>query len=136
MLIEKVFCPKCKRALQNINSYHYCKTVAIDDLFINKPDDVVLAFDRVLQHISTFSNIEISATKNCIVFVKNKTFLVVKPMAKCLEIKFYSTEPIDEADLYKCQLWNSKYECILRIQNEEELAAKYFNYFKKSYEIS
>ncbi len=136
MLKEKIICSKCKRALINLNSYHYCKEVAIDDLFHKKSDEILLAFDKLLEQLSSFKNVDISATKNCIVFVKNKTFVVAKPMTKCLEIKFYSKEYIEDEDLYKCNLWNSKYEGIIRIKNEHEFKPKYFHYFKNSYLIS
>lgn len=133
---NRIICPKCNRSLRSINSYHYCKEVAVDELFIKKSDEIVLIFNRILEYVSSFENIEISATKNCIVFVRNKTFLVAKPMTKWLEIKFYANEPIDDDALYKCLLWNSKYEGILRVQNENELNSKHFQYFKNSYLIS
>lgn len=136
MALERIICPKCNRSIPSLNSYHYCKQVDIDELFIRKSDEVVLVFDRLLEQLSAYENIEISATKNCIVFVRNKTFLVAKPMTKCLEIKFYSNEPIDDEELYKCHLWSSKYESIIRIENEVQLKPKYFQYFKNSYLIS
>jgi hypothetical protein len=134
--MEKHICPHCNRVLRNPKAWHYCKQVDIDELFIRKSDEVVLVFDRLLEQLSVYENIEISATKNCIVFVRNKTFLVAKPMTKCLEIKFYSNEPIDDEELYKCHLWSSKYESIIRIENETQLKPKYFQYFRNSYLIS
>lgn len=133
---EKVICPNCNRVLRSLNSYHYCKEVAIDDLFINKSDEIVLAFDRLLLTVAEWTDVEISGTKNCIVFLRNKTFLVAKPMTKCLEIKFYTNELIEDDELYKCHLWNSKYEGIVRIENENQLKSKHFQYFKNSYLIS
>jgi len=136
MKTGRIICPNCKRSIPNLNSYHYCKEVAIDELFLKKSDEVVLVFDRLLEHLSTYENVEISATKNCIVFVRNKTFVVAKPMTKCLEIKFYSNVPIDDEELFKCHLWSSKYESIIRIENESQLRPKHFQYFKNSYIIS
>jgi hypothetical protein len=136
MKTKRIICPNCKRSIPNLNSYHYCKEVAIDELFLKKSDEVVLVFDRLLEFLSEYENVEISATKNCVVFVRNKTFVVAKPMTKCLEIKFYSNDPIDDEDLYKCHLWSSKYESIIRIENETQLKSKHFKYFKNSYLIS
>lgn len=136
MKTERIICPNCKRSIPNLKSYHYCKEVAIDELFLKKSDEVVLVFDRLLEHLSAYGNIEISATKNCIVFVRNKTFVVAKPMTKCLEIKFYSNVPIDDEELYKCHLWSSKYESIIRIENESQLRPRHFQYFRNSYLIS
>lgn len=135
-MAERISCPKCNRALRSKNSYHYCKEVAIDELFLKRSDEVVLIFNRLFEHLSVLENIEISATKNCIVFVRNKKFVVAKPMTKCLEIKFYSNEPIEDEDLYKCHLWSSKYEAIIRLQHENELKPKHFQYFQNSYLIS
>lgn len=136
MKTERIICPNCKRSIPNLKSYHYCKEVAIDELFLKKSDEVVLVFDRLLEHLSAYENVEISATKNCIVFVLNKTFVVAKPMTKCLEIKFYSNVPINDEELYKYHLWSSKYESIIRIENESQLRPKHFQYFKNSYLIS
>jgi hypothetical protein len=133
---EKTICPSCQRVLRNVNAWHYCKQVAIDDLFLNKPDEVLLAFDRLLEAVAAWDDVEVSATKNCIVFVRNKTFLVAKPMTKCLEIKFYSNEVIEDEDLHKCQPWNSKFEGIIRVQTEHELKSTFFNYIKSSYLMS
>ena len=136
MAIKRVICPLCKRSLRSASAWHYCKEVSIDDLFIHKPDEIVLAFDRLLEIVMDWHDIEISATKNCVVFVRNKTFLVAKPMTKFLEIKFYSNELIEDDDLYQCHLWSSKYEGIIRVVNENELINKFVNYFKSSYQIS
>ncbi len=136
MSISRVICPKCNRSVRNLNSYHYCMEVFIDDLFQNKPDEVMLAFDRLLSEVSMYEDIEVSATKNCIVFVRNKTFLVVKPMKKCLEIKFYATCFLEDDELYRCTKWNSKFEGILRVTDEEFLKPKHFQYIKNSYQIS
>jgi hypothetical protein len=136
MTKKRTVCPSCKRVLRNPNAYHYCKQVDIDDLFVNKSDEILLAFDRLLQVVAEWQAVEISGTKNCVVFVRNKTFLVAKPMTKCLEIKFYATKPIEDDGLYKCHLWNSKHEGIIRVQNENELNQKHFQYFENSYSIS
>ena len=134
--MEKTFCPSCKRLLRNPNAWHYCKEVDIDDLFVKKSDEIVLAFDRILQIVGEWEDVDISATKNCVVFVKNKTFLVVKPMTKFLEVKFYSNEIIEDDSLYKFHLWSSKYEGIIRLENELQIKPVYYQYFKKSLEIS
>jgi len=136
MIKEKYTCPNCKRRIRYANASHYCKEVAIDDLFVNKPDEIVLIFDTILNHVAAWDDVEISATKNCIVFVRNKTFLVVRPMSKCLEVKFYVKEMIDDEALYKCQVWNSKYQGIVRFKSEEAVNTKFLNYFKSAYLIS
>lgn len=129
-------CPKCKRQLRNVNAWHYCAQVSIDELFVDKSDEILLVFDDILQTVSSWPNVAVSATKNCVVFVKHKTFLVIKPMTKFLEVKFYLAEPLEDEQLYKCTVWNSKYECVYRFQNSYQLNAKVFGYLKESYFVS
>ena len=133
---ENNICPKCNRKLRNINAWHYCAKVSIDDLFADKSDEILLVFDEILQRVSTWDNVDVSATKNCVVFVKNKPFLVIKPMTKFIEIKFHALEPIEDEDLHKCIIWNGKYEGIFRLQNTQQLNNKIFNFIKESYQIS
>lgn len=134
--MEGVICPKCKRKLRNINAWHYCQKADMDDLFLNKSDDIVLAFDRILQEVSGWEEVEISPTKNCVVFVRNKTFLVLKPMTKWLEAKFYHDKIMDDPELHSCTPWNSKFQGIMRFQNEMQITPKFFRYCKQSFQIS
>jgi hypothetical protein len=133
---KREICPNCQRVLRRVNAFHNCKRVEIDELFVNKPDVVLLAFDTLSVIISTWDDVEMSATKNCIVFVRDKTFVVAKPMSRFLEIKFYSNDWIEDEGLHKCRLWSNKYECIIRVQSEDDFTPKHFDYFRKSYLIS
>lgn len=135
-MVEKHICPNCKRVFRKANAWHYCKEVAIDDLFLDKTDEIVLAFDKIYQHYLDREDVEISATKNCVVFLRNKTFLVIKPMKKWLEVKFYSPKVIDDDSLHKCDQWGKKYCGVIRFENEHQIIPRYFEYFRNSYEIS
>ena len=134
--MEKIVCPHCERKLRNIKAWHYCKKVDIDELFVDKPDEIVLVFDAIMQQVSQWENVEASATKNCIVFVRNKTFLVLKPMKKFLEAKFHSDMPLDDERLHKTTMWNKRHEGVFRFENEQQLSNHFFQYVKNSYLIS
>ena len=134
--MSMVTCSKCKRKLRNINAWHYCEEVDIDDLFIGKSDDIVLIFDAILQEVAGWENVDVSATKNCVVFLRNKTFLIIKPMKKWLEVKFHSKTIIEDDTLHKCNVFHSKFECIVRFTDERQVTSKFFKYFKASYLIS
>jgi hypothetical protein len=134
--MERIECPNCKRKIRSINAYHYCKEVSVDELFFKKSDEILLAFDRILQQVVDWKDVEISATKNCIVFVRNKTFLVIKPMNKWLEVKFYSHEIIEDEYLHKSTPWNRKFEGVFRFENEHQIQLRFIDYFKNSYSIS
>jgi len=121
-MVEKHTCPRCNRVLRKANAVHYCAEVAIDDLFLDKTDEIVLAFDAIYQ-------------KNCIVFLRNKTFLVIKPMKKWLEVKFFSDELIDDDSLHKFGKQGKNYFGIIRFENEHEINQRYLEYFRYSYDI-
>ncbi len=108
----------------------------MDDLFANKKKELVLIFDKLLCELVNWPDTLVSATKNCIVFVRNKTFLVVKPMKTQLDLKFYLEEFTADFPVSKCTLWNSKYETHIRLQTVEELDQLVFKYLKQSYQIS
>lgn len=129
-------CPKCERELRNPNQWHNCVKVNIGDLFKNKAEEIEFIFDRLLAEIVEWENIGVSATKNCVVFVHHKTFLIVRPMKKQLDIKFYSEKEQTESPILKSLLWNSKYENHILISRLDELTTEIYNFIKQSYKIS
>ncbi|MEY4834859.1 MAG: hypothetical protein RI980_974 [Bacteroidota bacterium] len=129
-------CPKCERELKNPNQWHNCVKVNIGDLFKNKAEELEFIFDRLLAEIINWENIVVSATKNCIVFVHHKTFLIVRPMKTQLDIKFYSEKEQNDFPIIKSLIWNSKYENHIRISTLDELTTEIYSFIKKSYQIS
>jgi hypothetical protein len=129
-------CPKCERELRNPNQWHNCVKVNIGDLFKNKAEELEFIFDKLLAEIIDWENIVISATKNCIVFVHHKTFLIVRPMKTQLDIKFYSEKEQNDFPIIKSLIWNSKYENHIRISTLDELTTEIYSFIKKSYQIS
>lgn len=129
-------CPKCERELRNPNQWHNCVKVNIGDLFKNKAEELEFIFDRLLSEIIDWENIVVSATKNCVVFVHHKTFLIVRPMKTQLDIKFYSEKEQNDFPIIKSLIWNSKYENHIRISTLEELTTEIYSLIKKSYQMS
>jgi hypothetical protein len=129
-------CPKCQRQLPRANAWHYCAEVEIDSLFEGKKEELTLVFDKILTTIYDWDEIAVSATKNCIVFVRNITFLVIRPMKKQLELKFYLKEHREDHPIYKSEPWNSKFATYIRIGSLDELDSSIFPLIKKSYDIS
>jgi hypothetical protein len=130
------YCPKCNRQLKNANAWHYCEENSIDNLFTGKKQALLYVFDAVLADVVDWENVAVSATKNCIVFVRNKTFLVVKPMTNALNIKFYLNERREEYPIFKSEAWNSKFETHIRLHTLEDITPTVINLIRKSYEMS
>jgi len=128
-------CPKCERELKNPNQWHYCIKVSMDSLFENKPEDLILVFDKLLSEIIDWENVAVSATKNCIVFVHNQTFLIVKPMKTQLDLKFYSETEQNEFPIIKSMAYSGKFENHIRVSKTEELTSEVYKFIKKSYQL-
>ena len=67
---------------KKISHWYYCAKIDIETVFKGKETQVQLMFDKLLSSRIDWQDISFSATKNCIVFVKHKTFLIVRPMKK------------------------------------------------------
>jgi Domain of unknown function (DUF5655) len=128
-------CPKCERDLKNPNQWHNCVKVSIDSLFEGKSEELVLVFDKLLSDIIDWENVVVSATQNCIVFVHNQTFLVIRPMKKQLDLKFYSQTEQDEFPIIKSIFYSGKYENHIRVSTLEELNRAVYNHIMQSYNL-
>jgi hypothetical protein len=126
-------CPKCERELRNANQWHNCVKVSIDSLFEGKAEELVFVFDKLLAEIIDWENVAVSATKNCIVFVHNQTFLIIRPMKKALDLKFYSANQLEEEPIVKSILYSGKYENHIRVATLEDVTPVVYSYIKQSY---
>jgi hypothetical protein len=79
--------------------------------------------------------VSVSATKNCIVFVRKQTFLVVRPMKKELDIKFYLPTYSDEFPVYKSTAYSAKYETHIRLSAPEDIDSTVLKLIKISYDL-
>jgi len=130
-------CPKCERTIGYEKQWHNCVKIEIDSLFNGKADELIYVFDRILAEVIDWEKVAVSATKNCIVFIHNKTFLVVKPMKTVLDVKFNTLEKMtEEDDILKSAVYAGKYENHIRLSNIDEVTPKVFKYIKGSYNIS
>jgi predicted transport protein len=128
-------CPKCERIIKNPNQWHNCIKQDIDTLFENKVKDLVFVFDKLLLNIIEWDNVNVSATKNCIVFVNSQTFLIVRPMKKELDLKFYLDKPNDEFPIYKNVEYAGRFEHHIRVSTLEEIDNQIIGFVKSSYNL-
>src|ERR1700744_3551310 len=83
-------CPKCEREFPKPEQRHYCARVSLDSLFAGKPPELLLIFDKILAEVADWDGVLVGTTPNCIVFTHRLTFLVIRPMQKWLEVKWYA----------------------------------------------
>ncbi|WP_235296507.1 DUF5655 domain-containing protein [Portibacter marinus] len=127
-------CPKCSRRFANDNQSHYCTDITVDDLLEGKPENGILAFDQVLLSVYEFGDVDVGASVNTAIFTNKKAFLIVRPMSKILDLKFYYDEPLKSGKLHKVGKMGKKFYHHIRISNEEEVDDEVVQLLKKGYD--
>ena len=128
-------CPKCDRELPSPEQRHYCARVSLDSLFAGRSPELVLIFDKILAEVADWDEVLVGTTPNCIVFTRRLTFLVIRPMKKELDIKFYSKMPHPEKPIFKSIAVGNKFENHIRISLLDDLRPALFTYIRESYQL-
>jgi hypothetical protein len=128
-------CPKCERELRNENQWHNCVKVSIDSLFAGKKEELILVFDKLLAVIADWDDLTMGATQNCIVFVHHQTFLIIKPMTKALNLKFYSATQQEGLPIIKSTAYSGRFENHIGVADVSDLTPAVFSYIRASYQL-
>ena len=128
-------CPKCDRELPWVDYRHYCARVNLDTLFEGRSPELVLVFDKILAEVADWPKVLIGVTPNCIVFTRRVGFLIIRPMKKELDIKFYSKVPHPEKPVTKSIPSGKKFENHIRVSSLDDLRPGLFVYIRESYEM-
>ncbi len=126
-------CQICERKFAKNNQSHFCVTTTIDDLFKDKPDNLLVAFDRILVDVFEFGEMSIGASKNTVIFTNKKAFLIIRPMSKLLDLKFYFNETLKSAKLHTTGAHGKYFYHHIRIQDEEDVDHEVISLLKKGY---
>jgi len=129
-------CPKCERVFKTTNQSHYCNETTLDAIFENKPDDILLAFDKIMMEVINWEPCNLGVAKKAIVFTSHKAWLIVRPMSKVLDVKFYNDEALDNRLFHKVDMWGKKYAHHIRLKNEEEVTEEVFDLLKIGHTFS
>ncbi|MCD8739088.1 DUF5655 domain-containing protein [Mucilaginibacter roseus] len=128
-------CPKCDRELPWADYRHYCARVSLDSLFEGRPAELVLVFDKILAEVADWPNVLIGVTPNCIVFTRRMGFLIIRPMKKELDLKFYSKVPHSEKPVTKSVAAGKKFANHIRVSHLDDIRPGLFVYIRESYEL-
>lgn len=128
-----VICPKCDRPIASPKSWHYCARVDMDSLFERKEDVVLHTFDKLIETVGTWPDVQFSATKACIVFVARSTFLVAKPMKRALDLHFSLKHTEEDDVVYKCVPYKHHFVHYIRLHAPEELDGRVLALIRKAY---
>lgn len=115
---------------------HMCSTKDMAKLFVGKPDELVLAFDAILEGTAQWEPNTAGASINTIVFTSRKAWLIVRPMTKELDVKFYNDEKLESDALKKVSAFGKRYAYHIRLKSAEEVDGEVFRLLKMGHEYS
>jgi Domain of unknown function (DUF5655) len=111
-----------------------CTTKTIDDLFANRPDNVVLAFESVLNVTMDWEPQSIGASVNTVIFTNKKAWLIVRPMTKELDLKFYYSEPLDNGMVFKIVNYGKVFAHHIRLKDGNQMTNELIDLLRKGFE--
>ena len=129
-------CEKCNRRFKSKNQSHSCTDIDMGELFIGKPDELVLAFDKLLHLVVTWKPNEVATATKSIVFTSHKAWLIVKPMKSVLDIKFYLDRELTSSRIFKRSKWGKKFAHHIRISHQDEIDDEVVKLIKHGFEFS
>jgi hypothetical protein len=106
----------------------------VEALFQRKEPVVYDLYIRVQKGISRWRGVKWSATQNCIVYIGESTFLIIKPMRTCLELKFSLSEVVDTFPVYKAQQWGKRVWHLVRLYEKGDVDEAVWKLLKRAYE--
>lgn len=129
-------CPDCDRNFKTSNQSHMCTNTTIDEIFEGKSDALLLAFDKLLVGVIDWEPCSVGTSTKSIVFTKEKAWLIVKPMSKALDIKFYFSKVIPHKLVFKTTHFGKKYAHHIRVNDESEITLELLQLIKKGYDFA
>lgn len=129
-------CPKCQRLFQKDRQSHICVIKDVGELFVDKPDEIVLAWDALTQLVMAWQPNVYAASTKSIVYTSQKAWLIIKPMKVQLDIKFYCDERIEDPLIKRHSAYGQKVAHHIRIGTPEEVTLDLLALIKQGYDYS
>jgi hypothetical protein len=129
-------CHKCNRNFKSTNQSHSYVSLTIDDLLVGKPVDLVLTFDQILIGVIEWEPCTVGTSKNAIIFTNKKAWLIVKPLAKELDLKFYYHERIQHPLIKKVNNFYGKFAHHIRVTNPDQITNELIILLRKGYKFA
>lgn len=129
-------CPKCNRNFKSTNQSHMCSDKSIDDILEGRPDNLIMAFDKILISVIDWEPCSVGASTKSIVFAKEKAWLIVKPLTRELDVKFYYPEKISHRHIVKTTSYRNQVAHHLRVSSPDQIDDEFVQLLHRGYTAS
>jgi len=113
-----------------------CATIDIGELFIDKPDRLVLMYDAIRQVVMQWQPNYVGPSTKSIVFTNEKAWLIIRPMKKQLDLRFYLQDRYDHPRIQKHQKYSNKCAHHIRITDKYQIDEELFALLRMGYDFA
>lgn len=129
-------CPNCSKEFRNKNQEHSCARVPIDDHFRNKPIEIRMIYDRLMQEIMRFGDVSVNPVKTSIQVKAGATFLSIRPKCDRLEIEFQLGREIAKLPITKVfPISRNRVLHTAILESYEQVDQELTEWLRESYEL-
>lgn len=130
-------CPKCNRRFRHKISYHSCVKIDVKTHFIGKRPNVKAVYDKMLQEVKKFGNVNVSPVTGCIMLKNVSTFLGIRLSKKWVSIDFFLPEETYDFPIHKTMRYTkSKTVHFVRLESPKEVNNQLLHWLKISYDMA
>lgn len=129
-------CEKCNRVFQKENQSHICVVRDAGELFVDKPDSLVMAWHVLTELLMEWQPNVYSPVTKSIVYTSKKAWLIVKPMKSKLELKFYYHSIIEHERIVRCRPQMKKIACFIHLQHENQVDEELLELLRMGFDYS
>ena len=115
---------------------HSCTQLDAGELFLDKSDELVQAYDALVQATKNWHPNSTGTAKHTIVFTSTKAWLIVKPMKKGLDVKFYYDSPIESNRFSKITSFYGKFVHHILLSSADEVDTEFIRLIRKGYDYT
>ena len=108
----------------------------IGELFLDKPDELVLAYAAVEEQVMQWPYNSYGRSTNTIIFTTKRAWLIIRPMKRLLDLLFFNNAPLDSPRLHQVRERGEQYAHHIRLQHEDEVNAEVLRLLKIGYDYS
>ena len=129
-------CPKCDRIFQKQNQSHICVKKDVGELFVERPDELVLAWDKLHQILIGWKPHAYAATTKSIVYTSKKAWLIIKPHKNFLDVKFYHSQEQNSSIIRRKTDYKNKFAHHIKLEHEDQLNEELIKLLRTAFENS
>jgi len=129
-------CPKCDRIFQKHNQSHICVKKDVGELFVDRPDELVLAWDKLHQSLMEWKPQAFAATTKSIVYTSKKAWLIIRPHKRFIDLRFYHSVEQNSPRIRRKVDYQNKFAHHIKVEHEDQIDGELIDLLREAFENS